>query len=264
MSSWLWLTHYAMEERGSATWPGASWRNDWASDTMARTKVVLLEMAAMILEPLLPEIVFVGGCATALLITDPASAPARMTYDVDVIAEILSYPDYVTFSERLRALGLEEDTRQGAPVCRWRRGDLTLDVMPLDEAILGFSNRWYPDVLRGSEKHALASGLILRVIPVPLFLATKIEAFRGRGEEDYFASRDLEDIVTVVDGRPSLADEMKQSSGDVRAYVAQAIRALLREQRFLDALPGYLLPDAANQARFDHLIASLRELGAQG
>ncbi len=231
---------------------------------MARTRVALLELAATILEPLLPEIVFVGGCATALLITDPAAAPARVTYDVDVIAEIVSYPDYVAFSERLRARGLEEDTREGAPVCRWRRGELTLDVMPLDSSILGFSNRWYPDVLRGSEKFALASGSLLRVITAPLFLATKIEAFYSRGEEDYFASRDLEDIVTVVDGRPSLADEVERSSDEVSAYVAQAIRALLREQRFLDALPGYLLPDEANQARFSRLIATFRELAGQG
>jgi hypothetical protein len=264
MSYWLWWTHCAMEERGSATWQGASWRNVWASDTMARTHVALLELAATILEPLLPEIVFVGGCATALLITDPAAAPARVTYDVDVIAEIVSYPDYVAFSERLRALGLEEDTREGAPVCRWRRGEFTLDVMPLDAAILGFSNRWYPDVLRDADELMLPSGMLLRVISSPLFLATKIEAFNGRGEMDYFASRDLEDIVTVVDGRPSLANEVKRSSDDVRAYVAQAIGALLREQRFLDAPPGYLLPDPANQARLSRLIAEFRELAGQG
>ena len=231
---------------------------------MARTHVELLEIAGRILEPLLPEIVFVGGCATALLITDPAAALVRVTYDVDVIAEIASYADYVAFSERLKALGLEEDTREGAPVCRFRRGEFTLDVMPVDAAILGFSNRWYPSALRDAETSALPSGMHLRMITAPFFLATKIEAFRSRGEEDYFASRDLEDIVAVVDGRLSLADEVKRTSSEVRAYVAQAIGELLREPRFLDALPGYLLPDAANQARFDQLIAKLRTLSRAG
>jgi hypothetical protein len=51
----------------------------------------LLRTAAQRLRPLLPEIVFVGGCVTGLLITDPGAAPVRMTYDVDVIAEIVSY-----------------------------------------------------------------------------------------------------------------------------------------------------------------------------
>jgi hypothetical protein len=229
---------------------------------MTRTQVELLEIAARMLEPLLPEIVFVGGCATALLITDPGAAPARVTYDVDVIAEIISYAEYVAFSERLRVLGLEEDAREGAPVCRWRRSELTLDVMPLDATILGFSSRWYPAALREAGNTALPSGRILRVITAPLFLATKIEAFHSRGDEDYFASRDLEDVVTIVDGRPSLAGEVKDSSGDVRIYVAQAIKTLLGEPRFLDALPGFLLPDPANQERFEHLTTTLHELAA--
>ncbi len=249
-----------MAEPGSETWRDASWRTGSASEAMARTHVELLEMAGRILEPLLPEVVFVGGCTTALLITDPAAAIARATYDVDVIAEIVSYADYIAFSERLRAVGLEEDSREGAPLCRWRCGELTLDVMPLDATILGFSNRWYPKALREAEKLPLPSGLLLRVITAPLFLATKIEAFQSRGEEDFFASRDLEDVVAVVDGRPSLADELKGSSGDVRAFISQAVKELLREQRFLDALPGYLLPDSANQARFEQLIATLNEL----
>lgn len=227
---------------------------------MARTHIELLEIAARMLEPLLPEIVFVGGCATALLITDPAAAPARVTYDVDVIAEIVSYAEYVAFSERLKFLGLEEDMREGAPVCRWRRGELTLDVMPLDATVLGFSNRWYPDALCDAEKTALPSGRLLRVVTAPLFLATKIEAFHGRGEEDFFASRDLEDVVAVVDGRPSLADEVRGSSGDVRTYLVQAINRLLSEPRFLDALPGFLLPDPANQERFEHLMTMFHEL----
>lgn len=63
----------------------------------------LLQDAAAKLRPLLREIVFDGGCATGLLITDPGAAEVRRTYDVDVIAEIASYGDYLLFSERLRA-----------------------------------------------------------------------------------------------------------------------------------------------------------------
>jgi hypothetical protein len=36
------------------------------------------------------------------------------------------------------------------------------------------------------------------------FVATKFEAFHGRGNNDHLASHDLEDIITVVDGRPEL------------------------------------------------------------
>ncbi len=219
-----------------------------------------LELAAESLRPMLSEIVFVGGCATGLLITDLGTAPPRVTYDVDVIAAIASYAELAVFSDRLRSLGFEEDTSEGAPICRWRHSGLVLDVMPLDARILGFSNRWYSDALRTANEMRLSGGLKIRLVAAPYFLGTKIEAFRGRGREDYFASKDLEDFIAIVDGRESLVDEVRASSQDLRRYVADAVRNLLSEPRFLDALPGYLLPDEANQARADSLIAKLSAL----
>ena len=155
---------------------------------MPNPNLELLELAAERLRQLLPEIVFVGGCATGLLIDDPAAAPVRGTYDVDVIAEIGSYAEYAVFSERLRALGFKEDTREGAPLCRWTHGALTLDVMPLDSQVLGFSNRWYPDALHTAGKVQLPGGLVIRAISAPYFLGTKLEAFNGRGKRDYLNS----------------------------------------------------------------------------
>jgi len=35
----------------------------------------------------------------------------------------------------------------------------------------------------------------------PYLLATKLEAFKGRGQGDFLASRDFGDIVALVDGR---------------------------------------------------------------
>ena len=125
---------------------------------MPNPNLELLELAAERLRRLLPEIVFVGGCATGLLIDDPGAAPVRGTYDVDVIAEIGSYAEYTVFSERLRGLGFKEDSREGAPLCRWTHGALTLDVMPLDSQVLGFSNRWYPDALRTAGNVQLPAG----------------------------------------------------------------------------------------------------------
>jgi hypothetical protein len=51
-----------------------------------------------------------------LLITDSAAADVRPTFDVDAIAEIISYAEYAEFSERLRKLGFQEDAREGAPL----------------------------------------------------------------------------------------------------------------------------------------------------
>ena len=82
--------------------------------------------AARLLKDLLRELVFVGGCATGLLITDEAAAEVRPTYDVDAIVEITSYADYLGFAERLRALGFAEDPGEGAPLCRWVQDEINL------------------------------------------------------------------------------------------------------------------------------------------
>ena len=125
---------------------------------MANHNLDLLAEAARLLKPLLGELVFVGGCTTALLITDKAAADVRPTYDVDAIAEITSYAAYADFSERLRKIGFAEDTTEGAPICRWRQKKTILDVMPLDEKILGFSNRWYKPAMESAEERRVAAG----------------------------------------------------------------------------------------------------------
>jgi hypothetical protein len=114
--------------------------------------------------------------------------------------------------------------------------------------------------LRSAGNVQLPGGLGIRAINAPYFLGTKLEAFRGRGERDYLASHDLEDFIAVVDGRSSLIPEVETASSALKIYIADAVRTLLGESRFLDALPGYLLPDDASQARIGQLLAKLRRL----
>jgi len=152
---------------------------------MANPNLQLLTDAAKLLEPILGELVFVGGCATALLISDTAAADVRPTFDVDAIAEITSYAGYTEFSEKLRKLGFQEDKREGAPLCRWRQHTTTLDVMPLDAKILGFSNSWYRPAMDHAEERELEPGLKIRLVAAVYFCASKIEAFAGRGKNDF-------------------------------------------------------------------------------
>ena len=102
----------------------------------------LLEDAVVKLAPFLDEIVFVGGITLGLLITDEAAAPIRATTDVDVIAEIMTYANYIAFAARLRRAGFTEDKGEQALTCRWRKDALSLDVLALSREALGFTNMW--------------------------------------------------------------------------------------------------------------------------
>jgi hypothetical protein len=158
------------------------------------------------------------GCTTGLFITDPAAGGIRPTRDVDAIVDVTSYAKYTALAERLRALGLGEDTTRGAPLCRWRHGQLIVDVMPTDATVLGFSNRWYPAAIETAQTFHIA-GHDVRVVTPALFIATKLEAFHGRGGDDVVASHDLEDIIAVVDGRAEIVGDVAAASDGVRAYV---------------------------------------------
>jgi hypothetical protein len=218
----------------------------------------LLIRSARVLGDLVDELVFVGGCATELLITDPAAAGVRPTFDVDVIAETASGSEYYQLGERLRSRGFEEGRDL---ICRWRGpDDLVLDVMPIDPRILGFSNPWYSGAVESATLYEIAEGLSIRLVSPSYFCATKLAAFRGRGNNDFMISHDLEDFLTVVDGRPELIEEIRTTSPEVRHYLSTEVQALLAESSFIDALPGYLPPDSASQARIHILLARLREV----
>ena len=75
----------------------------------------LLALAVTHLGPLADEMVFVGGCAAGLLITDPAAPPVRVTRDVDAIVQVVSLQDYYQLSARLRAQGLPKIGTQKRP-----------------------------------------------------------------------------------------------------------------------------------------------------
>jgi hypothetical protein len=220
----------------------------------------LLCYAAARLGPLLDEIVFLGGCATGILITDPAAGPVKTTNDVDIIIEASSLTDYHAFTKRLRELGFREDTSEDAPVCRWVMEGVRLDVMPIDEKILGFGNKWYPMAITTATTINLENQFTIRVVAAPLFLATKIEAFYSRGNSDYLGSADLEDIVSVIDGRPGLLEEIAASDESVSAYLKSEFSKLMETTGFRDALPGHLPPDSASQARLESLIQKIEAI----
>ena len=221
--------------------------------------MALLEIVAERLgDTLREQLVFVGGAVAGLLITDSGMPAIRSTEDVDLICKALVLADYHRVEMALRARGFQPDMSQGAPICRWRVDDVVVDVMPSLENILGFSNRWYPLALLSALPVTLPSGLVIRLIPAPVFLATKLEAFVGRGRGDFLCSHDLEDLLAVVDGRETLLDECRASAPELRSYLAERLRALLETRAFIDALPGYLPSDAASQERLPDLRETLR------
>lgn len=220
----------------------------------------MLETAVHRLDTLAEEFVFLGGCATGLLINDPAAPPIRETIDVDVIVQVLSRAEYYGLSERLREQGFREDTRDDAPICRWIDERTVLDVMPTDPEILSFGNRWHAPALENAGEIELPSGKLIRMVTAPYFLITKLEAFEGRGKGDFQMSHDIEDLVAVLDGRSAVVDEVTASDEGLRAALAERFRSLLGNTRFVDAVYGHLPTDPASQARVPMVMERIQQI----
>lgn len=221
-----------------------------------------MELVAQALGDLREQLIFVGGCAVDLLLTDAAAAPARVTYDVDLVAQVAALSGYHRLESEFSKLGFKRDTSDGAPICRWRLAGLEVDLMPTETHILGFANRWYPLAMQTAHWVELPNALKIRLIAAPVFLATKFEAFADRGKGDFLGSHDLEDIVNVLDGRPELLDEVGVCSMELREYLAGQCATLLEIPKFRDALQGMVFPDESLDERVQMLIARFQQIAA--
>ena len=222
--------------------------------------IVMVEVVANRLGSLKERVVFLGGAATGLLVTDPGASPIRPTKDVDVIVQIGTRLEYRALEKDLLALGFKQDRSEGAPLCRWAIEGVLVDVMPTDPALLGFSNRWYPEAMKESVAITLPGGTEIRLVSAPYFLATKLEAFLGRGKGDFMTSHDLEDVVTLLDGRASVVDEVLGANLELRTYIAEVLGRFLQDDSFVGSIQGNLLPDRASQARFPLLMERFRAI----
>jgi predicted nucleotidyltransferase len=219
--------------------------------------VGLVQAVAGSLGKLADQFVFVGGCATGLLITDLSRPPVRATIDVDLLVEVSSRFDYYALCDALRAAGFSENREV---ICRWVVGEVQVDVMPTDASILGFSNRWSARAVETASTVRLPNGVAIRLITPPLFIATKLEAFHGRGNGQYGESHDLEDVVNLLDGRPGILEEIRTADSDVREYLEDEVGVLLGLPGFVDSLHWHFPGDEASQDRVPEVLERLRRI----
>lgn len=228
---------------------------------MADPNIEILAKVAIALGELRERMTFVGGCATGLLITDPGASPVRATQDVDAVVAVVSLAEYHQLGAALRAKGFAQPLEEGAPAFRWSMAGLKLDVMPSDPGVLGFSNRWYGHAMRHAFGVRLPNDVEIRVADAPSFVATKLEAFLDRGAGDYLSSHDLEDVLSIVDGRAELAGELQAADPELRAFVGATFARLLAGEGFLNALQGLVL-EGSPATRTPIVLQRLRQLAA--
>lgn len=206
----------------------------------AQHNIELLKLVAHRLEELCDEVTFVGGCVTGLLITDKAAPDVRFTVDVDCIINVITRIDYYSFAEKLRQKKFKELIYGDHPICRWDCDGVLIDVMPIDKSVLGFSNRWYKEAQQHAISKNITDALGVKIISAPYFIATKLEAFKDRGNQDFLLSHDLEDIISLIDGRPEITQDILTVPENLKNYLSTEFATLMNNDQFMQALPGHL------------------------
>lgn len=192
-------------------------------------QAMLCRVAKALGPDLLQQMTFVGGCTTGLLLTDDFTREqVRSTDDVDLIVHVMGPAGFAKLQTALGERGFRVSPQEDDdfPICAMKLDDLRVDFMPDDDS-LGFSNRWYKDAMATSTPYDLDQETTIQLVSPVYFVATKLEAWKGRGRGDPLASQDIEDILNLIDGRPELHGEIQSAGEEVRNYIRHEIGQLL-------------------------------------
>lgn len=200
----------------------------------------MLEIIAKALNNLRKDFVFVGGSVAELYADKPELSDIRPTNDIDCIIEISSNIEYYKLEDLLRKNGFKNDISDEAPICRWIYKGIKVDVMPTDEKILGFSNKWYLKGIENKISKQLQDGTSIFILSPEYYLATKFEAHNNRGTNDLRQSHDFEDIIYLLDNKSDIMDYINNSSIEIKIYLKKQFFNLLKNPNILEGIESAL------------------------
>lgn len=222
---------------------------------------IALEIVAKGLGDMLDQFVFVGGTVVELYASSDTYAESRQTEDVDCVVEVASLASYYILEEKLRDLGFYDDMDEDAPICRKRYNGIKVDVMPTNENILQFTNKWYAEGFQNAQNYALSKVYSIKILTVPYFIAAKLEAFFSPYRKynlDPYASHDFEDIIYILDNCDNILSLIENANSNVKTYIQQKFDYLLKNKPIIYALNG-ILRDTENEKRVFQIFESISD-----
>ena len=207
-------------------------------------KVINLALVAQVaegLKELREKMVFIGGAVISLYTDDPAADEIRPTTDIDMTINLANYAEWAKMQERLAELSFYPDP-EGQSICSYKFEKIAIDIMPADDSSIGVSNKWYKPGFKYLQQIVLPKGISINILPAPYFLATKLEAFKDRGANDFYGSHDFEDIIYLLDNRTTIVEELINADIDVKEYIKKELATLKKHPQAHEILAMHLHP----------------------
>ncbi len=226
---------------------------------MYSINIEMLKTVATGLGDLLNQVVFVGGSVTELYADNADLSEVRETLDIDCVVEIVSRTAYYELENKLRQRGFTDDLSKGAPIGRKIYEAIKVDFMPTNPDILGFSNRWYTDGIRYTIDYQLNIETFIKIFTPVYYLASKIEAFKGRGGEDFRTSKDFEDIIYLIDNNSAIDHQISISNDELKVYIAQEFSKFVTNRFILEGI-SCALPYSAGYERAAYILDKMKKI----
>ena len=224
-------------------------------------KVINLALVAQVakgLKELNEKMVFIGGAVISLYTDDPAADEIRPTTDIDMTINLANYNEWTQMQERLTELKFYPDP-QGQSICSYKYKDISIDIMPSEDSSIGISNTWYKPGFIHVQQIELPGSITINILPSPYFLATKLEAFKDRGQNDFYGSHDFEDIIYLIDNRTTIVEEILASENEVKQYIKQEISVIKSHPQAEEILAMHIHP-LIREERFQLLMEKIEQL----
>ena len=203
---------------------------------------------------------FLGGSVLSLLVTDKTVDAIRVTKDVDVMVDVKNRREFHAAERLLESRGFKHDTRDGAPICRWMYNDVTVDILPIREDVLGWRSKWFGEALSAATC-ADCGGRRVNVVSPPYFVALKLEAFEERGRRDFLCSTDFEDVICLFNGRASIVEEIADDE-NLAGPLARKFAEYLNAPELEDAVDGFVQTETESVKRKAAIIARFQRVAA--
>ncbi|MFV5702553.1 nucleotidyl transferase AbiEii/AbiGii toxin family protein [Flavobacterium sp. XS2P12] len=205
-----------------------------------------LANVALGLKELREKVVFVGGAVINLYNDDLAAEEIRPTEDIDMTLKLDSYYEWTKIQERLSELEFFPDPF-GHAICSYTFKGISIDIMPAENSSIGEANSWYIPGFKDLKTVVIQNNLNIQILSAPYFLATKFEAFKNRGLNDYRSSHDFEDIIFILDNRTTIVNEILSSDEKVKNYLKEELKFLTNHKNATEILSMHIHPSIARE-----------------
>lgn len=195
---------------------------------------MVIQKVAKALGDLNNQVIYVGGATVSLYCDDSAAEDIRPTKDIDIGLKIASLAHLEEIRQELVKRGFKQ-TAELDVICRFKLNDILVDVMATKPIGWAPANPWFEEGFNHLQKLDI-EGIIIQIMPLSYFLASKFSAYIDRGGTDPRFSHDFEDITYILDNRTDWHKIVNEESGNVKTFLLKQLQEIKDSKKLQEAI----------------------------